>query len=151
MPELRSAAVDVVVCQASTQALDALVTPGYGARSLRTAPDETLFVTQTGTGGDVVREVTDRIAALDADALVLDVTDGWAGWALDGADARRAFSYLSPLRLPEGDGWIQGEVVHVPAKVLVAGDEVLILVPSYWRDHVRERAQHDARATEVHA
>ena len=106
MAELRDRAVAVVLCSADAAALDALVAPGHGARLLRTAPDEALFVVRPAVAADVMREVEDRIAALDADALVLDVSDGWAAWSLAGDDARRAFSFLSQLD-PPGDGRVR--------------------------------------------
>lgn len=97
---------------------------------------------------DVAREVTDRVGALDDDAVVLDVSDGWTAWRVTGPDARRAFAYVSQLPLPE-DGFVQGSVAHVAAKVVVEADALTVLVPAYWRDHVRERLIHDARVTEA--
>jgi hypothetical protein len=142
--ELRARSLAVVLCAADAAALDALVAPGHGARLLRTAPDEALFITALAVAADVAREVADRIAALDADALVLDVSDGWTAWSLHGDDTARAFSYLSKLEPPADGAFVQGEVAHVGAKVLGEPDGLTILVPSYWRDLVRERAIHDA-------
>ncbi|MEP6758933.1 MAG: hypothetical protein ABJB55_07045 [Actinomycetota bacterium] len=149
MAELRACSLAVVVCAADADALDALVAPGYGARVLRTAADEALFVTAPEVVADVAREVADRIAALDDDAIVLDVTDGWAAWSLAGDDAERAFSYLSHLEAPANRAFVQGDVAHVGAKVLGEPGCLTILVPAYWREHLRERAVHDARAHEV--
>jgi hypothetical protein len=114
---------------------------------LRTAPDEALFVANPAVAADVTREVEDRIAALDDDALVLDVTDGWAAWSLVGDDARRAFSFLSHLDPPAAGTFAQGDVARVAAKVLNEPDGMTILVPAYWREHVRARAIADARVT----
>ena len=145
MVELRARSLAVVLCSADAAALDALVTPGHGARTLRTAPDEALFVAAPEVAADVAREVADRIAALEGDALVLDVSDGWAAWSLIGDDAGQALSYLSQLEPPADGAFVQGDVAHVGAKVLGEPDGLTILVPAYWRDHVRERAIHDAR------
>ena len=68
---------------------------------------------QPAVATDVVREVADRIAALDGDAVVLDVTDGWAAWSLVGDDAAHALSYLSQLDAPQDGGFVQGDVAHV--------------------------------------
>jgi len=145
--ELRDAPFAVVLCSAQAAALDALVAPGHGARVLRTAPDEALFVAGPAVASDVLREVEDRIAALDDDALVLDVSDGWAAWSLVGGDAPRAFSFLSHLDPPAAGTFVQGDVARVAAKVLDEPDGLTILVPAYWREHLRERAIVDARVT----
>jgi hypothetical protein len=127
------------------------VLPGHGARALRIAPDECLFVCEPAVADDVVREVRDRIAALDDDALVLDVSDGWAGARLLGDDPARAFSYVSQLDAPtaDGDGFVQGHVAHVSAKVVADDEGLTILVPAYWGEHLRERLRHDVPVTEV--
>lgn len=137
MLELLASEVSVVTCLASAEALDALVVPGR-AEACRTAPDELLLVSAAGLGPDVVRETVDRVAALDADAVVLDSTDGWTVWTLGGEDAREAFARLSELRLPVG-GFVQGDVAHVPAKVLATRERIHLLVPATWGAHVRER------------
>ena len=152
MPDLERVGASVILCAASADALDRLIPPGHGARTLRTAPDEALFVTSADVGRDVLREVEDRIAALDPDTLTLDVSDGWAFWSLRGSDAHPAFLRVSLLELPP-EGWAQGDVAHLPAKVLTrhdAGtDEVLLLVAASVGDHLRARLVHDARAVEV--
>jgi len=147
--ELTRAGVAVVLCAADEAALDALVLPGLGSRPLRTAPDEFLFVCAPAVAADVARETADRVAALDADAVVLDVSDGWVGARVRGPDAARAFSYVSQLDPPGVEGFVQGDVAHVAAKVLADADGLTILVPSYWGDHLRERLIRDARLSEV--
>jgi len=151
VPDLRPRSVSVILCSADAEALDELVAPGHGARTLRTAPDETLAIARSDAADVVARELEDRIAALDTDAVVVDVTDGWSAWALSGADAARAFSYLSALDPPEPGAFVQGDVARVGAIVLGETDGVTILVPSYWGEHIRERAVGDARATELTA
>lgn len=148
MAELQDRVVAVVMCSADAAALDALVAPGHGARMLRTAPDEALFVAASGVAADITREVEDRIAALDDDALVLDVSDGWAAWSLVGDDARRALSFLTHLDPPGEGAFVQGDVARVAAKVLDEPNGLTILVPVYWREHARERAIVDAQATQ---
>jgi hypothetical protein len=151
VPELRPRSVAVIVCSADAAALAALVRPGHSTRMLRTAPDEALFLSSPDVADAVTRELRDRISALDDDALVLDVSDGWAAWSITGDDTARAFSYLSALEAPEPAGAIQGDVARVGAKVLGEEDGLTILVPAYWSEHIRERAIRDARATEVRA
>lgn len=151
MPDLRARSLAVILCAAEAAALDALVPPGHGSRSLRTCPDETLVVATRDAADQVERELVDRVAALDADALVLDVSDGFTAWALTGDGAPHAFSYLSALEAPHVGDFVQGDVARVAAIVLGEDDGVTILVPAYWGEHIRERAIHDARATEVRA
>jgi hypothetical protein len=142
-------AVGVIECAASPKALDRLIAPGHGARMLRVAPDEAIAVVAPAFTADVRRELNDRITALDEDALVLDVSDGWTGLALIGADTDRALSYLSALDPPDGDAFIQGDVARVAAKILREPDGLLLLVPAYWAEHVRTRAVEDAGAQAV--
>jgi len=147
--ELRDRALGVIVCAADASALDRLVPAGHGARMLRVAPDEIMAVVDAAFTQDVRRELADRVAALDGDALVLDVSDGWAAIAITGEDADRTFSYLSALDPPEDDGFAQGDVARVAAKVLRVPGGLAILVPAYWREHVRARAVDDAGTTEA--
>jgi acetylglutamate kinase len=141
--------VGVIVCAASPEALDRLIAPGHGARMLRVAPDETMAVVAPAFADDVRRELHDRITALDEDALVLDVSDGWFGLALSGPDADRALSYLSALEPPRADGFVQGDVARVAAKILREPDGLLLLVPAYWGEYVRARAHENADARAV--
>ena len=146
MPEVRERPVGVLVCAAEPSALDRLVSPGHGARLLRVAPDELMTVAKRDVIEDIRRELHDRITALDDDALVVDVSDGWAAIAFTGADADRALSYLSAVDPPAADGFVQGDVSRVAAKVLREPDGLLILVPAYWGVHLRTRAIEDAGA-----
>jgi hypothetical protein len=138
--ELMPSPLGVVSCMAAPEALDALIVPG-GVRACRAAPDELLLV-GAERGAHLVREVADRVAAGDADALVLDATEGWAGWTLAGDGARDAFAFISRLVLPV-DGFVQGDVAHVHAKVLAQGERIDVLVPAYWGEHLRRRIAHD--------
>ena len=151
MAELTRSDVAVVVCQAEAAVLDALVLPGHRSRALRTAPDEYLFVCAPAVAAEVAREASDRIAALDDDAVVLDVSDGWAGMRLTGVDTAQVFSYVSALDLPAASGFVQGDVAHVAAKVLTDEGGLTILVPAYWEDHLHTRLLHDAGVEEGRA
>jgi len=138
MPELARAPIGVVTASAETGALDLLLVPGR-AFACRVADDELLLLCARPVADEVAREVATRLAALDPDALVIDATDGWATVSIAGDDARASFGLLSRLELPDA-GFLQGEVVHVPAKVVVGDDGVLILVPSIWEAHLHDRA-----------
>ena len=151
MPELRRANLRVIVCLASAEALDRLVPPGHGARTVRVAADEALFVADAATAPEVLRGVEDRIAAIESDAVVRDVGDGWSAWTLVGPDAPDALAHVSQVPAPVAGEWIQGDLARVGAKVLGGDDGLTILVPAYWDAHVRTRLVEDAGATEVPA
>ncbi|HVD67638.1 MAG TPA: hypothetical protein VNF25_02950 [Actinomycetota bacterium] len=138
MLEITRTLVGVVAASAAARALDGLVVPGR-AFACRAADDELLLLCAPPVTDEVAREVATRLAALDPDALVIDTTDGWAAISVVGSDARGSFGLLSPLELPDA-GFLQGEVVHVPAKVVAGDDRVLILVPSIWEAHLHDRA-----------
>jgi hypothetical protein len=136
--ELARALVGVATASAEAGALDVLLVPGR-AFACRVADDELLLLCAPPVTDEVAREVATRLAALDPDALVTDTTDGWAAISVVGDDARASFGLLSRLELPEA-GFLQGEVVHVPAKVVAGDGRVLILVPSIWEAHLHDRA-----------
>jgi hypothetical protein len=126
----------VTAC-ATSDALDALVVPGR-ATACRIADDELLLVCRPEVADEVVREVETRLTVLDPDAIVVETSDGWAAAVLEGAEARSVFALLSRLHLPDR-GFVQGEVAHVPAKVLVEDGSIRILVPAAFEAHLRSR------------
>jgi hypothetical protein len=137
--EITRTLVGVVTASAEAGALDVLLVPGR-ASACRAADDELLLLCAPPVTDEVAREVATRLAALDPDALVTDTTDGWTAISVVGDDARASFGLLSRLELPEA-GFLQGEVVHVPAKVVAGDDRLLILVPSIWEAHLHDRAR----------
>ncbi len=137
MLEITRTLVGVVTASAAASALDGLVVPGR-AFGCRTADDELILLSVPQVTDEVVREVSTRLAALDPDALVIDTTDGWAAVTVAGDGARASFGLLSRLELPR-QGFTQGEVAHIPAKVVAHGEQVLILAPSMWEAHLHDR------------
>jgi hypothetical protein len=135
--EARRSGVGVVTACAADDALDALVVPGR-ATACRVADDELLLLCEPGLADEIVRETETRLTALDPDAIVLETTDAWATSAIEGEDARSLFSFLSRLDLPER-GFVQGEVAHVPAKVVAAPDRILVIVPAALEEHLHAR------------
>jgi hypothetical protein len=135
--EITRTLVGVVTASAAAGPLDGLVVPGH-ALACRTADDELMFLSVPQVTDEVVREVSTRLAALDPDALVIDMTDGWAAITVAGDGTRASFGLLSRMELPDA-GFTQGEVVHIPAKVVAHGEQVLILAPSMWEAHLQDR------------
>ena len=135
MAELRIERPTVIAVLASAEALDRI--DAGRATGLRTAPREALFVgvADLGTLAAAVEEPT---------ALVEDVTDGWISFVIAGDDAREVLARLSELEPPAPGGWVQGEVAHVPAKVIAGDGELRVLVPAHLAPHVDERIRTDA-------
>ena len=99
--------------------------------------------TEVMIAGDASVEVLERaVHADDPDALVLEVSDGWSLVPLQGPRAREAFARMSELELP-AEGFVQGEVARIGARVLVSEGGIELLVPAMLEDHVRERVRHD--------
>ncbi len=132
MLELVRTPVAVVATFASTEALDAL-SPA-GAYRCRVAPDEAMFVGRADAAAALVRDAS-AVTAGDPDAVVLDVTDGWTVLTLSGDEAREAFSHLSELELPE-EGYVQGDVAHVPVRMIAAPGRLQLFVPAMWGDYL---------------
>jgi hypothetical protein len=102
-------------------------------RAGRVAPDEVFIA------GPIADDLRRAIRTVDRTALVRDASQGWA--EVDLPDGRGVFARLSSLRLPDGDGYMQGDVARVVARVFVDGGDVRVFVPSYWEAHLRERVR----------
>jgi hypothetical protein len=123
MPELWSV-------YASEEACDlAMRGPGAG----RVAPDEVMV------RGPIAEDLRAAIRTVDPDALIREATEGWAEVAVNGAGARDVLARISELRLPDGAGYVQGEVARVGARVFVDDDGIRVLVLAYWGSHLRRR------------
>ena len=124
MPELWSVHATDEACDLAMRA------PHAG----RVAPDE-VFV-----AGPIADDLRRAIRTVDPDALVRDASHGWAEVVLP--DGRDTFARLSSLRLPDGDGYVQGDVARVVARVFADGDAVRVYVPASWETHLREQVRH---------
>jgi len=129
VPDLVFTRVSVTACLASPEALEKL------PEAVRIAPDEALVILPPAKADP---QIGARLARADPDAVVLDVSDGWTAWSLEGEGARDAFAHISDLELPT-KGFVQGDVAGVPAKVVAGADGLNLLVPSMWGDYVRDR------------
>jgi hypothetical protein len=123
MPELWSVHANEEACDLAMRA------PGAG----RVAPDEVMV------RGPIAEDLRTAIHTVDPDSLIREATEGWAEVAVDGADARDVFARISELRLPDGAGYVQGEVARVGARVFVDDDGIRVLAPAYWGSHLRRR------------
>ena len=134
MAELRLVSPTVIAVLASADAIDAMRAPA-GATMCRVAPREALVI-----GGSEPSAAD--ILVDEQGAIVEDVTDGWTGYELVGDDVHEAFARLSELELPE-DGFVQGDVARIGAKIVVSPGRVTILVPAMLGAFVEERIRTD--------
>ena len=123
MPELWSVYANEEACDLAMRA------PGAG----RVAPDEVMI------RGPIAEDLRTAIRTVDPDAVTREATEGWAEVAMDGGGARDVFARISELRLPDGPGYVQGDVARVGARVFVHDDGIRVLVPAYWGSHLRRR------------
>jgi sarcosine oxidase gamma subunit len=103
----------------------------------RISPTEVMILGEAST--EVLRRA---VRGDDPDALVADVSHGWALVRLEGPRSREAFARLSELDLPRR-GFVQGEVTRVGVRALVHDDRIDLLVPAMLEAHLRERIEAD--------
>lgn len=132
MVDLVATRASVIGCFASAEALDAL------DDAFRVAPDEAMLIGPQDAAQTLARAAAERVASLDGDGLVLDMSDGWTVWTLAGEDTAPAFAHLSAVEIPD-IGFTSGDVVRIPARILARGGRIHLIVPSMWRDYLRER------------
>ena len=144
MLELAAVPSDVVGCYGKPAALDLLA--DNTTLSIRVAPDEILLL---GARGDLTF-VESELARLDNGGIAVDLSPAFAVWALRGDDRAESFCRLSQIPLPAPPATAQGLVAHVPTKVVIRADELLLLVPSVLSHHVHTRVL-TACADLVHA
>ena len=134
MADLITTRASLIACMATPEALDTL----EGAH--RIAPDEALVVTAPKGAGRAAA-IQEALVPHDPHAMVVETTDAWQGLTLAGQGARQIFAHLSQLALPETEGFVQGDVGRLPAKLLVRapGDRVTMFVPASQAHALRER------------
>lgn len=135
MAELSRLRASVVHCMAPAEALDVVVVER--AVACRVAPDELLLVGVDREADHVLAAAVAWLTPRDEHCVVLDATDGWTGWTIEGDDAAWAFAHVSMLPLPE-QGFVQGHVGHVPARVLTEPGTVHVLVEAMYGGWLRE-------------
>jgi hypothetical protein len=145
--ELVSTRASCVTVVADPRAVDAVMDV-EGAFPCRLAPDEVLLVGAPGDAGRLVAAATDHVSLTDDDALVVDATDGWSLWTLEGEQSRAAVSRLSRFPVPD-QGFAQGDAARVAAKLIVRPDRVHLLVPAMWRSYLHDRILERCTSLEI--
>jgi hypothetical protein len=109
----------------------AMRAPGAG----RVAADE-VFVR-----GPIADDLRAAVTTVDPDALIREASEGWSELPLACGDARGVFARLSELPLPDGGGYVQGDVARVAARVFVDDDTILLFVRSPWGAYLRRQVE----------
>jgi hypothetical protein len=113
---------------ASEEACDlAIRAPGAG----RVASDEVMV------RGTIAEDIQTAVRTVDPHALIRESSEGWAEIVIGGGDARYVFARLSDLRLPDGPGYVQGDVARIAARVFVEEDGLRVLVPASLEAYLR--------------
>ncbi|HEY1367633.1 MAG TPA: hypothetical protein VGF23_10980 [Gaiellaceae bacterium] len=136
MLELQRTLAAAVGCYARPEALDALA--AGEALAIRVAPDELLLLADPDETVQRLASVERALAALDGGGVALDVSGGFAVWRVRG-DWPEALARLCAVAPPEPPACLQALFAHVPAKLVVNGDELLVVVSSVLSHHVHDR------------
>ncbi len=122
-------------------ALDGLSVPG-GVRAGRVAGDEVLWVGAPDGAAALVEALQSQLAKLGNRAAVVDHSDGYALFALTGAEREELFARLSSIRIPAGGGFVQGNFAGVPARIFCGDDRIEVVVTSDVAWFVSTRLEH---------
>ena len=125
MVELWSVHANEDACELAMRA------PGAG----RVATDE-VFVR-----GSIAEDLRAAVLTVDPDALIRESTEGWETIVLEGGDAHAVFARLSDLRLPDGGGYVQGDVARVAARVFVEDGALHLFVRAQWSAYLRRQVE----------
>jgi hypothetical protein len=136
--ELGPARAAVVRCFGERRALDAF--PSLGAMPARIAADELWLVAPRASASELAQRATSYLTGADPDGFVLEHGEAWAVWTISGSGLPQAFARLADFPLPAGRvAFAQGAVAQLPAKILVQGDRLHVIVPVQLAHHVPDR------------
>jgi glycine cleavage system aminomethyltransferase T len=136
--ELAPVRGSVIRCFGAAGALDSF--PPLGTASGRVAPDELWLFGPARAAPDMARRAGAYLAGADPDGVVVDHGEAWAIFALSGPRLSQAMARVAdfPVSL-EKDGFAQGAVVQVPAKLLALSGRLYLVVPAQLAHHVPAR------------
>ena len=136
MLELIPTRVCVISCLASHEALTEL-SPPDGAYLCWIADDEVMLIGKPDASEGLQHSAREALTH-DGDAVLLDVSDGWSAWTLAGDGTDDVLARLSELE-HSGDGYLQGDVAHVPVRLIAHAERLHLLVSAMWEEHLRSR------------
>jgi len=129
----------IVACYATADVLDGWSPPSTSFVA-RVAPDELWVIGPRAERDTLSRLVEQSLRPVAPDALVVDQTDGWTAWSIEGPSASHALARLTVMPLDQRSTALQqGAVAGVPAKVLATTSGYQVLVPAPVGHHLRDR------------
>jgi sarcosine oxidase gamma subunit len=135
--ELRRTRRSIVVCCGEPDALDGLRVPS--TTRVPVAPNELLLIGNPGDAGHTMVAAEKELGERDPAGLVVDVSGGYVTWTLTGEGRFEACQRLCAVPVTSDTQHAQALFAHVPAKVLVDGDALHLIVSSAVAHHVRSR------------
>ncbi len=112
---------------AAEEACDlAMRAPGAG----RVAADEVIV------RGPIADDLRAAVHTIDGDAVIRECSEGWSEIVLSGPDARSTVARVSDLPLPDGEGYVQGDVARVAARVFAEEDSLRVFVRASWASYL---------------
>ena len=101
------------------------------ARGAGRVADDEVFVR-----GSIPDDLHAAVHTIDADAVIRECSEGWSEIVLSGRDARPTFARVSDLTLPDGVGYVQGDVARVAARLFVEEDTLRVFVRASWGSYL---------------
>ena len=90
-------------CFGKEAVLDGLKQPA-GTLIGRITPDEVIFVGEPGTAAALVEDLSGQLASEGTAALVVDHTDGWSFFTIEGEGVEEVFAREANWKLPVSNG-----------------------------------------------
>lgn len=135
MVDLIPAQAAVVACHADRGTLDALAAR-LGAVT-RVAPDELWLVGPRSERESLAARAREQIGTR---GLVVDQTDGWSAWTVEGDDRLEIPRRLMFAPVPDHrPAFVQGAITGVAGKVLYQSGRVHLFVPAPVGHHLADR------------
>ena len=121
---------------AAEEACDlAMRAPGAG----RVAADEVIV------RGSIPEDLRAAVRTIDTDAVIRECSEGWSEIVLSGAHAPSTFARVSDLPLPDGGGFVQGDVARVAVRLFAEGDTLRVFVRASWGSYLARQLGRGAR------
>jgi hypothetical protein len=141
-------------CWGREAALDALRQPA-GTLIGRIAPDEVVVVGAPGTAAALLDDLESQLEGEGNAALVIDHTDGWTFFTVEGDGIEELWARVSAIRLPDANAdrvpvFTVGKVCDVAAKVFVRPGRIDLMCGAEVRRHVTDRLTHAGHVLGLH-